>query len=138
MATSLKTSTRNKAVDAITTDAGATAFAYVYTGSGPAKSSNNFVAPTGTLLAKFALANPIGAGASVGVLTITPPSNVTGSASGTPGYYRICTAGTDTDGSGCIVQGSSAVGSGDLNFASTIASGGAVGITSWTYTEGNI
>jgi hypothetical protein len=137
MATSLKTTTRNKATDAITTDAGATAHLMVWSGSAPAKSSNNFVAPTGTLLATFALANPIGSGSAVGVLTLSAISNVTGAASGTPGYYRISTASSDTDGTTVIAQGSSGVGSGDLNFASTISSGGTVGITSFVYTEGN-
>jgi hypothetical protein len=137
MATSLQNAVRVSTVNLITTAAGTTAYLYVYTGSAPAKVSNAFVAPTGTLLALFALANPIGPTGVVGVLTLTPPSNVTASASGTPGYYRIGTAATDTNGSGCIVQGSSGVGSGDLNFASTIASGGTCGITSFTYTEGN-
>ena len=137
MATSLKTTLRNSALDAITTAASTASHLMVYSGTGPAKSSNNFVAPTGTLLANFAMANPLGAASSVGVLTITPPSNVTGAASGTPGYYRICTGSTDTDGTTVLVQGSAGVGSGDLNFASTIASGGSVGITSFTMTEGN-
>lgn len=137
MSVSLKTSTRNKALDAITTDAGTTAYLFVYSGSAPAKSSNAFVAPTGTLLAKFALPNPIAPASATGVLTLSAITSVTGSASGTPGYARICTASTDTDGSGCIFQCDAGVGSGSLNFSSTISSGGSVGISSFTISEGN-
>jgi hypothetical protein len=210
MATSLKTTTRNRAPDGITTDVGATGFLWIWTGSAPAKSSNNFVVPTGTNLALFTLANPLGAGSSIGVLTVTPPANCTALASGTPGYYRM-TAGLSlvlsqagivsttvtytgtitgggsnafvgglvnisgftnagnngtfaitastattlvvTNASGVnethagtavldnatqvVLQGSAAVGSGDINFSSTIASGGSVSLTSLTYTEGN-
>jgi len=138
MATSLKTTTRNKATDAITTDAGTTAHLWVLAGTAPAKSGNAFQSFAGsTVLANFALANPIAPGSSVGVLTFSAISNVSGAASGTPGCYIITTDGTTKDGTTTIVQGSAAVGSGDLNFASTIASGGTVGITSFTMTEGN-
>jgi hypothetical protein len=137
MATSLWTTTRNRATDGITNDAGSTAYLWVWTGTAPAKSGNSFVAPTGTNLAKFALANPIGPASSVGVLTLSAISNATGLASGTPGYYRITNTATDTNGSSVVAQGSAGVSSGDLSFASTIASGGIVGITSWTFTEGN-
>lgn len=211
MATSLKTTTRNRATDGITTDAGATAYLWVWSGSAPAKSSNNFVAPTGTLGALFSLPNPIAPGSSVGVLTLSAISNVTALASITPGYVRITSrapmtltqagivsttvtytgtitggatnalagavinvsgftnagnngtftvtsstattlvvtnasgvnethAGTvvmDFEAGDTVVQNTSGVGSGDYNFASTIASGGSVGITSAVYTEGN-
>jgi hypothetical protein len=210
MATSLVTSLRNTILGAITTAAGSAAYLWVWTGSAPAKSSNNFVVPTGTNLALFSLPNPIAPAASTGVLTLSAITNVTGLASGTPGYYRITAGtvftltqaaisgstvtytGTITGGgssafanalinvsgftnagnngtfavtsstattlvvtnasgvnethagtvvmdnaSNVQVQGSAGVGSGDLSFASTIASGGTVGITSFTYTEGD-
>lgn len=211
MATSLKTTTRNRATDGITTDAGTTAYLWVWSGSAPAKSSNNFVAPTGTLGALFAMPNPIAAGSSVGVLTLSAITSVTATASITPGYTRITnrapftltqagivsttvtytgtitgggsnalagaviavsgftntgnngtytvtasttttlvvtnasgvnethagTAVMDLSASDVVVQNSAGVGSGDYNFASTIASGGTVGITSATLTEGN-
>jgi len=211
MATSLSTSLRNTLMGALTTAAGSAAYLWIWTGSAPAKSSNNFVVPTGTNLALFGpLANPIAPGASVGVLTLSAISNATGLASGTPGYYRITAGtaftltqagivsttvtytGTITGGGanafvGALVnfsgftnagnngtfavtastgttlvvtnasgvnethagtavmdnasnvqwQGSAGVGSGDFNFASTIASGGTVGITSATYSDNN-
>jgi hypothetical protein len=145
------------------------------------------------------------------VLTLTPPSNVTALASGTPLYYRITSApafvltqaaisgsvvtytGTITGGgsnaflnaqinvsgfvnagnnntfvvtastattlvvtnasgvnethagsaaidtgTAVVLQGSAGVSTGDLSFASTIASGGTAGITSYTLTEGDV
>ncbi len=137
MATSLNTTTRNSALNAIVTNAGAAAYLFVWTGTAPAKSGNAFVAPTGTNLAVFPLPTTQIGTVSTGVLTLGSVANVTALASGTPGYYRICTGNTDTNGSTVIAQGSAGVSSGDLSFPSTIASGGAVGITSFTYTEGN-
>jgi hypothetical protein len=210
MATSLCTTLRNILMNALTTAAGSTAYLWIWTGSEPAKSSNNMVDPTGTNLALFALANPIAPGASVGVDTLSAISNVTGLASGTPGYYRVTAGtvftltqaaisgstvtytGTITGGgtnafagaainvsgftnagnngtffvtastgttlvvtnsggvnethAGTVVmdsatnvqwQGSAGVSSGDIDFSSTIASSGQVGITSLTYTDGN-
>lgn len=63
-------------------------------------------------------------------------SDTSAAASGTPGYYRIIDGTTD-DGTHTQVQGSCGVGSGDINFSSTIASGGTVAITSLAYTDGN-
>jgi hypothetical protein len=211
MATSLKTTTRNGALDKITTDYGSTAYLWVWSGSAPAKSSNNFVAPTGTLGALFSLPNPVAPGSSTGVWTASTITSVTAQASITPGYVRVTNrapftltqaafsggnvtyTGTITGGgtnafvgavinvsgfanagnngtftvtasttttlvvsnasgvnethAGTVVmdfsstdvisQNSAGVGSGDFNFASTIAANGTVGISSWTYTEGN-
>jgi hypothetical protein len=206
MATSLSTTVRNSILGTITTAAGSTAYLWVWTGSAPAKSSNAFVTPTGTNLALFALPNPIAPTASVGVLTYSAITSVTGLASGTPGYVRQ-TAGTAytlsqaaisgstvtytgtgiasgmtgvvnisgfvnagnngtftisssttttivvTNSSGvnethaatavvdvstnAYAQNSAGVGSGDFSFASTVAAGGTVGITSITLTEGD-
>lgn len=108
MATSIADTTRGHEMTQIINDTGSTAYLWVWSGSEPAKN----VAPTGTNLAKFAMANPIGSigsGSSQGVLTVTAPSNVTALASGTPGYYRITTGSTDTNGSTVIVQGTSGV-----------------------------
>lgn len=133
----LKTGTRNRATDGITTDAGTTAFIWIFTGSGPGKTSNVFNSNTGTLLVKLACANPLGSASSLGVLTLGAITNGTAVGTGTPGYFRLCTDSTTTDGSTVIVEGTCAVGSGELNFASTIASGGTVSISSFTITEGN-
>lgn len=132
MALSYKTSVRNTRMDALTTSITATSRLKVYTGSAPA----NTATPTGTLLATLTPANPFAAGASGGVLTASAIASATAAASGTPGYFRVIDGTTD-DGTHTQVQGSSAVGSGDLNFASTIASGGTVSISSFVITEGN-
>lgn len=133
MATSLKDTTRASMLGAIVSAIGASGHLLIYTGSAPAKTA----APTGTLLATFVLASTPGT-VSGGVLTMANVTSVTGSASGTPGYYR-CIDGATDDGTHTQIQGSAGVGSGDINFASTIASGGTVGITnaSWTYTDAN-
>jgi hypothetical protein len=132
MATSLKDSIRTTMVGAISTSIGATSRVKIYTGSAPAKTA----APTGTLLSTLTPAATFGSSAT-GVLTAGAIANDTSAAaSGTPGYYRIID-GTVDDGTHTQIQGSAAVGSGDLNFSSTIASGGTVSITSLTYTDGN-
>ena len=132
MALSYKTTLRNARLDAITTALTATNTLLIYTGSAPALTAS----PTGTLLATFTGANPSGPASSAGVLTFTNPSSVTGAASGTPGWWRWIDGATD-NGSHTQVQGTAAVGSGDLNFGSTVASGGTVSITSFAVTEGN-
>ena len=57
-------------------------------------------------------------------------------ATGTPGYARFKTAQNGT-ASTVIIELDAGVGSGSLNFSSTIALGGTVSITSATITEGN-
>jgi len=137
MSTSLATHTRNAALSAIITDAGSTAYLWVWTGPPPAKVGTAFVAPTGTLLAKFQLANPIAPAPAAGVLTFNTIPIVTGLNTGTPQYYRITSTATDTDGSTVVTQGSAGINTGDLSFASLIAANGTVGISSFTYGEGN-
>lgn len=132
MATSYKDSIRNTRLGDVISSIGTSGHLKFYTGSAPSKTA----APTGTLLATFALANPVGPAASGGVATWTNPSDVIAVASGTPGYYR-CIDGSTDDGTHTQVQGSAGVGSGDFNFGSAISSGGTVSITSIAYTEGN-
>lgn len=129
---SLKDTLRNTRLDCITTAAGATAHMIVYTGSQPSKTA----APTGTKLADFTLPNPIAAGASGGVLTLSAITPVSGAATGTPGYARMTDSATD-DGTHTIEQLSAGIGSGEVSFSGQIFSGGQVSITSFTETEGN-
>ena len=132
MATNLKDSIRTSMVGAISTSIGATSKIKIYSGTAPSKTA----APTGTLLSTLTPSATFGT-STTGVLTagaITSDSSA--AASGTPGYYRIIDGSTD-DGTHTQVQGSCGVGSGDINFSSTIASGGTVAITSLTYTEGD-
>ncbi len=64
-------------------------------------------------------------------------SGVTGT-TGTPNFFRMIDGATD-DGTHTQVQGTAGVSSGELSFASPIASGGTVSITaSMTITEGNV
>lgn len=132
MATSLKDATRTSMVGVIVTNITGTSRIKIYTGSAPSKTAS----PTGTLLSTLTPSATFGTTAT-GVLTANAITNdSSAAASGTPGYYRIIDGTTD-DGTHTQVQGSAGVGSGDLNFSSTIASGGTVSITSLTYTDNN-
>ncbi len=132
MAISYKASLRNARLDAFTTAVTATSRVKVYTGSAPSLTAT----PTGTLLATLTPANPFAPGSAAGVLTASAIASGTAAASGTPGYFRVIDGTTD-DGTHTQMQGDSAVGSGSLNFASTITSGGTVSISSFVVTEGN-
>ena len=93
-------------------------------------------APAGTLLASCACSNPIAAAASGGVLTMSAISDDTNAnATGTPTFFRIAT--TETGTTTGIVQGSAAVGSGDLNFDASIVAAGTVSISALTITDGS-
>jgi hypothetical protein len=131
MAISYDDTTRSNRMTQVVNAIGSAGSLLIYTGSEPAKTS----APTGTLLATFALADPAGT-VSDGVLTFTLPANVSAVASGTPGWFRMIDGSVD-DGTHTHVQGSAGVGSGDLDFGSAISGGGVVSITSMTITEGN-
>ncbi len=132
MAISYKASLRNARLDALTTALTATSRVKIYTGAAPALTAS----PTGTLLATLTPANPFAAGSSAGVLTASAIASGTAAASGTPQYFRVIDGTTD-DGTHTQMQGDAAVGSGSLNFASTITSGGTVSISSFVVTEGN-
>ena len=131
MVTNLKDSIRTTMVGAISTSITSTSRILIYTGSAPSKTAT----PTGTPLVTLTPSATFGT-SSVGVLTAGTITGANAVASGTPGYYRIIDGTTD-DGTHTQVQGSCGVSSGDISFPSTIASGGAVGISSLTYTEGD-
>lgn len=132
MATNLKDSIRTTMVGAISTSITGTSRIKIYSGSAPSKTAS----PTGTLLATLTPNATFGT-STTGVLTANAiTSDTSAAAAGTPGYYRIIDGTTD-DGTHTQVQGSCAVGSGDINFSSLIAAGGTVAISSLTYTDGN-
>lgn len=132
MATNLKDTTRTTMVGAISTAITGTSRIKIYTGSAPSKTAS----PTGTLLSTLTPSATFGTSAT-GVLTANAITNdSSAAATGTPGYYRIIDGTTD-DGTHTQVQGSCGVGTGDINFSSTIAAGGTVSITSLTYTDNN-
>lgn len=128
----------NTRLDALTTAAGTTGYLWVYSGSAPAKSGGAFASATGTLLSKHSMANPIAGSAASGVLTCSAIADATASADGTPGYFRITSDSTTTDGTTTIVQGTAGVSSGELSFGSTVSSGGTVTINSLTLTDGSV
>lgn len=136
MALSYKDSTRNTRLDALTSALGTAAFLEIFTGAAPGKTSGTFNADSGTKLASLAMSNPVAPGSAAGVLTFSAITAAAALASGTPGYFRMKTAASGGVAT-VIIEGDAAVGSGSLNFNSTIASGGTVSITSAVLTEGN-
>jgi hypothetical protein len=139
MSTNLKASIRATMMGAIPTSVGSSGHLFIYSGSSiPSKTAS----PTGTsaITAGIALSSTMGTtgGTESAVLTLSgTPLSGTATASITPFYYRVTDGATD-DGSHTQIQGSCGVGSGDLNFSSTISSGGTVSISSLTWTEGDL
>lgn len=133
MAIRLPTATRNAKVDAAVDliDAGAAAGTLkIYSGSQPAAADD---AATGTLLATFTLPDPCFGAAASGTATASAITNVNASATGTAGWFRVA----DSDGN-TVHDGSVSVtgGGGDLELNTTsLVSGVAVSITSYTYTQ---
>lgn len=127
---------RNSRMSAITTALGTTAALEIFTGSPPGKTSGTFNADTGTKLASLTMSNPVAGSPSAGLLTFSSIASATALATGTPGYFRMKTAANGAAAT-VIVEGDAGVGSGSLNFNSSIVSGGTVSITSATITEGN-
>jgi len=129
MTTGYATGLRNAQLDAITTFAGNGAKLRIYDGSRPATGGT-----ATNLLAEFTLGSPFASSASSGSLSPTLPSNVNASASGTATWFRIVKA----DGTTHVLDGSVGTSGADLNLNSTsISSGVAVSITSFSITRGN-
>lgn len=125
----LHNDTRNAKVDAATARLNGGELR-IYTGSQPASPAD---AATGTLLATVTLASPAFSAAVNGTATGSDPASVTAAASGTAGWFRALTSAGATvlDGS-VTVTGSG----GDMTLSSTaLTAGGAVDITSFTYTQ---
>ena len=80
-------------------------------------------------LVELPMTNPIGPASVNGVLTLSAITTTSAIANGTAGGFRICSSANDTTGAAVIGQGTCAIGSGEINFGSTIASGGNVSIT---------
>lgn len=86
--------------------------------------------PTGTLATITCPSDWLGA-AAAGAKAIAGSWTVAASATGTPASWRIKQAAV------CHMQGTAAVGSGDVNFNGTITSGQTVTVTAFTLTAGN-
>lgn len=123
MAVNYTTAVKNARLDAVTTAAGTTAVLEIGTSA------------MGTVLATIALGNPIAAGASGGVLTLSgfPRSDTSADNTGTAAAARIRTASGGTD----IVTGLTVGTSGsDINLDSvSITAGQTVTISSATITH---
>lgn len=132
MAIRLHTTARNAATNAVVglIDAGSGAGTIkVYSGSQPAAATD---AATGTLLATVTLGDPAFGAASAGAATGVDPASVNATSTGTAGWFRVAdsTGATVLDGN-VTVTGAG----GDMQLSSTsLTSGGAVDITSLSYT----
>ena len=146
MASNLNATCRAALMTSINSVASTAARLWIYNGTLLGKT---VAGPTGTsasaVAAGIPLSNPAftqgtdGTDASTKLTLSGVPLTATATYSGTmtPTWYRI-TIGSADDGAHTLIQGTAAVGSGDLNFASTIAGGGTISITALTYTEGNV
>ncbi len=86
------TTHRTNAMTDIVTQAGSTPFILLYTGTPPA---NAATAATGTLLASLPCSATFGT-VTNGVLTANAITSASAAASGTAGYYRLCTSSAGT------------------------------------------
>ena len=131
MALQFATSLRNTQMDAIPSAAGATAKLLIATGSPPA---NCAAADSGTALITITLPASYFNAASSGAITKTGTwsGTASGGAASTPGYFRL----KDNAGTTTYMQGTCAIGSGDLSFDGTITSGQTVTVSTFTVTAG--
>ena len=122
-------STNSAITEVWNTVLGATSTCLILTGSPPAACSS---ASTGTLLATFTLSSsPFGVASAGAVILsgLTLSATASGGSASTPGYFRFL----DNSGN-CHIQGTCAIGSGDLSFNGTITSGQTVEISGFTVT----
>lgn len=121
---------RNNQLDQITTRAGASALFRIYDGTRPATGGT-----ATTLLAELTCNATFAPGAASGVLTfnaITQDSSA--NATGTATWFRI----VQSDGTTHVFDGNVGTSGSDLNLNTTsIVSGAAVSVTSFTITAGN-
>lgn len=134
MAIQLSTAVRNARLDAIETAIGTSAIMEIRSGSVPATCAT---ANSGTVLATISLGSDWLAAASAGAKAKSGTwSDASADATGTAGHFRIFAS----DGTTCGLQGTVTAtgGGGDLTLDNTsIASGQAVTISSFTLTDAN-
>lgn len=134
MAIQLSVGARNRRLDAIETEMGASAVLRIRTGAQPA---NCAAARTGTVLATLTLPVDPMAAASGGSKAMSGTwQDLTADASGTAAHFEIMDSGLTT----CIMQGSVTAtgGGGDLTLTNTtIATNDPVTISSFVLTDGN-
>jgi hypothetical protein len=136
MAIQLKVECRNARLDAIEVYGSTSCALQVFTGAQPA---DCITANSGTMLVSMNLpadwmaAAATGAKAKAGTWSGTAAAG----AGATPGHFRIYNSQATKDQTTCFIQGSCAIGSGDINFDGTITSGQTVTISTFTLTDAN-
>lgn len=134
MAVQLSIAVRNARLDAIETSIGASAVLKIRTGAQPATCAT---ADSGTVLATLSLPSDWMAAASSGSKAkLGTWEDLSADATGTAAHFRVYAS----DGTTCGIQGSITAtgGGGDMTLDNTsIASGQAVTITSFTLTDAN-
>ena len=129
MAIQYSTTHRTNNMTDLVTDLGSTGYLLIYTGSAPA---NCGTTASGTLLASLPLSATAGT-VSSGVLTMNAITSAAAAATGTAGYWRLCTSSAGTT---VVAQGTVATSGGDLNFSGGVSftSGETISVTSFTVT----
>lgn len=134
MAVQLSVAVRNARLDAIETSIGTSAVLKIRSGAAPA---NCGTADSGTVLATLNLPTDWMAAASSGSKSKSGTwEDLTADATGTAGHFRVYAS----DGTTCGIQGTVTAtgGGGDMTLDNTsIASGQAVSITTFTLTDAN-
>jgi hypothetical protein len=129
MALAYSVAVRNAMLDEITAAVGASGLLRIYDGSRPATGGT-----ATTLLAELTLNATFAPAASSGVLTLNAiTSDSSANATGTATWFRIVTSGGTH-----VIDGNVSTSGSDLNLNTTsIVSGAAVAVTSFTITGGN-
>jgi len=127
---------RNGRLDAIEVVGGASCALRIYTGAPPADVTQ---ANSGTLLVTMNLPANWMADAASGQKALAGVWSgvASGGAGSTPGHFRVYNSQATMDGTTCIIQGTCAIGSGDLNANGTITAGQTVTVSAFTFTDAN-
>ena len=132
MALGMSTTLRNNMLDAITSQAGASAKLRFYNGTRPATggTATTLLAELTCNATAFAPAASTGSG---GVLTLNSITSATASAGGTATWFRIVTSGGTF-----VVDGDVGTSGSDLNMSAVVfTSGATIAVSAYTITAGN-
>lgn len=132
MAIQLSTLARNARLDAIETEAGASAILKIRTGAQPA---NCATADSGTVLATLTLPADWMAAAASGAKAMSGTwEDTSADATGTAAHFRLY----KSDGTTCVMQGTVGTSGADMNLDSvSFTAGQAFTITGFTLTDSN-
>lgn len=133
MAIKQTTAVRNAQLDALSSQAGASARLRIYNGTRPANANTAITSQT-MLVELTCNASGFAAAASGGVLTANAISNGTAAATGTASWFRLW----QSNGTTAIMDGDVSTAGADLNLNNTsIATGQTVSVSSFTITDGD-